>query len=159
MGDEEYSNRKALVNDWLARIPAEGDPARGRIVYDELCVKCHVAGGRGHRVGPDVTGVAHRSVEDLLSNILDPNMAMNPGFIASTIETRDGEAQTGLIENESTEAITLLQAEGKRVVIPRRDVLRIESGGQSLMPEGLEAGKTPQQLRDLIAFLQQASSN
>ncbi|HAB18280.1 MAG TPA: hypothetical protein DCE44_17785, partial [Verrucomicrobiales bacterium] len=155
MGDEEYSNRKALVNDWLAKLPAEGDPTRGQQVFLDACAKCHATGALGHRVGPDLTGVAHRSVEDLLSNILDPNMAINPRFVASTLETRDGDAPTGLIEAESSDAITLLQAEGKRVVIPRREIKRIESSGQSLMPEGLEAGKSPQQLRDLIAFLQQ----
>ena len=71
------------------------------------------------------------------------------------VETRDGEAQTGLLEVESAAAITLLQAESKRTVISRGDITRLESSGQSLMPEGLEAGRTPQQLRDLIAFLQQ----
>jgi len=41
------------------------------------------------------------------------------------------------------------------VVIPRARLQRLASAGISLMPEGLEAGLTPQQLRDLIAFLQQ----
>jgi hypothetical protein len=31
------------------------------------------------------------------------------------------------------------------------------TSGLSLMPEGLEAGRTPDQLRDLIAFLQDGS--
>ena len=48
----------------------------------------------------------------------------------------------------------MLQAQGIRAVIPRAKLLRMQSTGLSLMPEGLEAGLTPQQLRDLIAFLQ-----
>jgi len=155
MGDEEYSNRKSLVREWLEKLPATGSAPRGRLVFEEACAKCHASGTVGYRVGPDLTGVAHRSVEDLLSNILDPNMAINPGFVTVMVETRDGEAQTGLLEVESAAAITLLQAESKRTVISRGDITRLESSGQSLMPEGLEAGRTPQQLRDLIAFLQQ----
>ena len=93
-------------------------------------------------------------MEDLLSNILDPNMAINPGFVAMEIETRDGETQQGLLASETPEALTLLQAGGQRRIISRREVVRMQSSGQSLMPEGLETGKTPEQLRDLIAFLQ-----
>jgi putative heme-binding domain-containing protein len=157
MGDEEYSNRKSIVAEWMAKLPAQGDAVRGRALFEESCSRCHVAGGLGHRVGPDLSGVAHRSVEDLLSNILDPNMAINPGFVAVEIETRDGESQQGLVGGESAEAVTLLQAGGTQVVIPRKEVLRMTTSGQSLMPEGLESGRTPEQLRDLIAFLQEGS--
>ena len=100
--------------------------------------------------------MAHRSVEDLVSNILDPNMAINPGFVAYTAETKDGESQTGLLTAETGESITLLQAMEVKVVIPRNQIIRLGSNGQSLMPEGLEAGKTPQDLRDLVAFLQES---
>jgi putative heme-binding domain-containing protein len=157
IGDEEYSNRKSIVVDWMAKLPAQGDALRGRALFEESCARCHVAGGVGHRVGPDLTGVSHRSVEDLLSNILDPNMAINPGFVAVEIETRDGESRQGLVGAETPEAVTLLQAGGAQVVIPRKEVLRMGTSGQSLMPEGLEAGRTPEQLRDLIAFLQEGS--
>ncbi|MBN9689478.1 MAG: HEAT repeat domain-containing protein [Verrucomicrobia bacterium] len=154
MGDEEYSNRKTLVTEWLTRLPERGDPQAGRKIFAEACAKCHVAGELGHRVGPDLTGVAHRSVEDLLSNILDPNMAINPGFVTVLVETQDGEVHQGLIESEAGDSVTLLLAEARRTVIPRSQIVRVDSSGQSLMPEGLEAGRTPQQLRDLIAFLQ-----
>ncbi|MBL9175687.1 MAG: c-type cytochrome [Verrucomicrobiales bacterium] len=153
-GDEEYSNRKSVVSEWLSRLPASGDATRGKTLFLETCARCHVAGSVGTRVGPDLSGVAHRSSEDLLSNILDPNMAINPGFVACTIETREGEVQTGLLASETRESLTLLQAGGERIVIPRNQLVRVESGGLSLMPEGLEQGRTPQDLRDLIAFLQ-----
>ena len=157
MGDEEYSNRKSIVADWMARLPTRGDALRGRAFFEESCARCHVAGGIGKRVGPDLNGVAHRSVEDLLSNILDPNMAINPGFVAVEIETRDGESRQGLVGGETPEAVTLFQAGGVSLVIPRKDIVRMASSSQSLMPEGLEAGRTPEQLRDLIAFLQEGS--
>jgi putative membrane-bound dehydrogenase-like protein len=153
-GDEEYSNRKAVVTEWLAKVPPTGDAAHGRKIFEETCSRCHFAGGFGHKVGPELSGVAHRSVEDLLSNILDPNMAINPGFVAYTVETKDGESQTGLLTAQTSESVTLLQAMEVKVVIPRTQIVKLGSNGQSLMPEGLEAGKTPQDLRDLVAFLQ-----
>lgn len=157
MADEEYSGRKALVDDWLAKLPAQGDAGRGRKFFEEACAKCHVCGAVGKRVGPDLTGLAHRSVEDLVSNILDPNMALNPGFVAYTVETIDGEAQTGLLVANDANSITLLLADEQRVTVPRRSVLKLEANGRSLMPEGLEAGRSRQDLRDLVEYLQGAS--
>ncbi|KAB2661537.1 MAG: c-type cytochrome [Verrucomicrobia bacterium] len=155
-GDEEYSNRKAVVADWLARIPAAGKADHGRALFAELCAKCHRCGDVGERVGPDLGGVAHRSVEDLLGNILDPNMAINPGFVSYQAETRDGDTVVGLLAAESAESITLVQAGGVKQALSRRNLVRLESTGSSLMPEGLEAGRTPQDLRDLVAFLQES---
>ena len=97
----------------------------------------------------------HRSLEDLVSNILDPNMAINPSYVSFNVELASGESETGILRGESADAITLLQALGKQLVIPRKDIKHLESSGISLMPEGLETGMTPVALRDLIAFLQE----
>ena len=42
---------------------------------------------------------------------------------------------------------------GKELLLPRTDVKGMRSGGKSIMPEGLEAGLTPQQMADLLAFI------
>jgi putative membrane-bound dehydrogenase-like protein len=155
IGDEEYSNRKALVEEWLAKLPAAGEPGRGRAVFEKVCAQCHALGGLGQNVGPDLASLPHRGVEDLLSNILDPNMAIHPAYATYSLETVAGEIETGLLQAESADAVVLLQAQGKKTTVPRAHVKRFESTGLSLMPEGLEAGLTPADMRDLIAFLQQ----
>jgi len=152
--DEEYSNRKTTVSEWLANLPATGDVQRGREVFEKTCAQCHRIENVGYVVGPDLSDAVHRSVEDLLSNILDPNMAINPAYASYTVEWSSDEITTGILQSETPEAITLLQAQGVKAVIPRAKLKRMESNGLSLMPEGLEAGLTPQQMRDLIAFLQ-----
>ncbi len=68
-GDEEYSNRKALVEEWLGKLPASGDITIGKKLFETHCALCHQAGSLGKNVGPNLTGVSHRSVEDLLSHI------------------------------------------------------------------------------------------
>jgi putative membrane-bound dehydrogenase-like protein len=153
--DGEYGNRKAVVEEWLQNLPANGNAQRGKAGFEKTCAQCHAAGGVGNHVGPDLTAVSHRSVEDLLSNILDPNMAIQPNYVTYSCETDSGELETGILQSESAEAITLLQAAEKKVVVPRKRIKRLESTGLSLMPEGLEAGMTPADMRDLIAFLQQ----
>lgn len=156
IGDGEYGNRQAKVEEWLAKLPATGDAAKGRVIYEQVCASCHLAGALGHDVGPNLTGLAHRSVEDLVSNILDPNMAINPNYLGVAVETKDGELLTGILTAETAEAVTLLQAQGLRTSLRRDQIQRLESTGTSLMPEGLEAGLSPQDLRDLVAFLQEA---
>jgi len=151
--DEEYSNRSKVVDEWLAKLPAGGDASRGRKVFESSCAHCHRMGEVGMRVGPELAGSAHRSVEDLLSNILDPNMAMNPAFVAYQAETVDDETITGLLEAQRGDSVTLRQAGEQRVVLPRTRIRSLRSTGLSLMPEGLEAGRSPQELRDLIAFI------
>jgi putative membrane-bound dehydrogenase-like protein len=154
MGDGEYANRKTVVEDWLKQLPATGDASRGRAAFEKACAQCHALDGVGHQVGPDLAALAHRSVEDLLSNILDPNMAINPNYVGYTVETVGGEIESGILQSESPEAVELLQASSRKIVVPRRQIKRLESSGISLMPEGLESGFTPAELRDLISFLQ-----
>jgi putative membrane-bound dehydrogenase-like protein len=154
IGDEEYSNRKKLVEEWLSRLPSTGDAGRGRAVFERVCAQCHALGGVGTAVGPDLGALAHRSVEDLLSNILDPNMAINPSYVSFNAEMKDGEVETGILQSESADTVVLVQAMGKKLVLPRNQIKKLESSGLSLMPEGLEAGMSPADLRDLIAFLQ-----
>ena len=159
IGDEEYSNRKAVLDEWLAKLPERGDAAAGRPVFENLCAQCHRAGDLGKTVGPDLTSIAHRSVEDILYNIIDPNMAINPLYSHYQAETKSGDLIAGILVSESPDSVTLLQANEIKSTIPRSDLAKFRSTGTSLMPEGLEAGITPQQMRDLIAFLQAPAEN
>ncbi len=155
-GDEEYSNRKALVEEWLERLPDSGNATGGKDLFETRCAMCHQVGSLGKDVGPNLTGVSHRSVEDLLSHILDPNMAINPNYVTCVVETHDGTIFTGLLAADNATGVSLKLPQGLEEIVPRQKIKRREVTATSLMPEGLEAGITPQQMRDLIAFLQES---
>jgi putative membrane-bound dehydrogenase-like protein len=154
-GDEEYSNRKDLLDDWLQNMPSQGRGQHGAVIFKEQCAPCHRSGDMGMAVGPDLTDMSHRSVEDLAFNILDPNMAINPSYVAYEAETEDGELLTGIVTAQTPESISLLLPQGINRELPRDQLVTFRSGGLSLMPEGFEERLTPQQLRDLISFLQE----
>ncbi len=154
-GDEEYSNRKAIVAQWLEKLPTTADVAEGRELFGKKCASCHVAETTGNRVGPDLRALSHRSVEDLLTHILDPNMSINPNYVSCVVETADGQIINGLLATETADSITLKQAEGKSQTISRADIQQLKTLKTSLMPEGLEKDVTPQQMRSLIAYLQE----
>ena len=70
-----------------------------------------------------------------------------------TIETRDGETQTGLVTQESDTGLTLRQANGQEIKLLRANIVGLRSEGVSLMPEGLEAGLSRQSMADLLQFI------
>ena len=69
------------------------------------------------------------------------------------VALEDGRVVSGIIAEESANAISLKRAEGATDVIARDQIETIASTGVSLMPEGLEKGLSQQDLADLIAFV------
>ena len=136
LGDEEYSNRRTHLDQRVASMPSHGRAQAGLEVFKQHCASCHRSGAMGYEVGPDLSDMSHRSVEDLAYNILDPNMAINPSYIAYEAETLDGELITGIPSAQSSSSVTLLMAQGVQRELPRKQLAEFRSGGLSLMPEG-----------------------
>jgi putative membrane-bound dehydrogenase-like protein len=153
--DEEYQGRKATVGEWLIKLPPVGDPTEGKAAFEIHCSTCHQLDGTGHPVGPNLASLAHRSTEDILTHILDPNMAINARYATCTVEKITGESVTGILQTEDTDALTLLLPLGQQQIILRPLIKSFRALSTSLMPEGLEAAFTPQSMRDLIAYLQE----
>ena len=152
--DDEYTNRRSSVTDMLAKLPPSGDAAQGRQIFLERCAQCHQWNDLGHAVGPSLLGMSHRSTEDLLSHIMDPNMALHPEYLACTIKTTRGDTVAGLLKVETPSSVTVLQPMAIATTINRSEIARMETLTTSLMPEGLESGLSPADLRNLILFLQ-----
>lgn len=149
-------SRQEIIDKLEPAISLNGDVAHGQKIYRERCISCHRSGGEGSALGPDFVTVKTTGKEKLLTNIIDPNREVRPEFAASTIETKDGTSRVGLIVNETASAVTLRQAFGKEEVIQRADIVKQESQGQSLMPEGLEQSLTTQDMADLLDYISAA---
>jgi hypothetical protein len=67
----------------------------------------------------------------------------------------DGRQFSGLIVGETAEKVEMLLSDTKRVQLAKSDIEHRELVNQSPMPQGVV--KTPQELRDLIAFLMRAT--
>ncbi|MEK9864632.1 MAG: HEAT repeat domain-containing protein, partial [Verrucomicrobiota bacterium] len=106
LGDEEYSHRRANLDERVAAMPAAGRAQEGASLFGTHCASCHRSGSLGHAVGPDLSDLSHRSVEDLAYNILDPNMAIHPDYIAYEAETAEGELITGIPSAQSEDSVT-----------------------------------------------------
>lgn len=150
------SSRQEVINKFLPALSLKGNAQRGRKIYEERCISCHRLGGEGYLLGPDLITVKSAGNEKLLANIIDPNAEVRPEYVGYVVETRDDESLLGLVVNETGTSVTLRQAYGKEDVIPRASITSMKSQGQSIMPEGLEAGLTPQQMADLLEYISAA---
>lgn len=150
--------RQQVIDSYSGALGTKGDPARGRKIYQERCISCHRLGGEGFALGPDLVTVKNTGREKMLVNILDPNREVRPEFVSYLVETKDDESYLGLVTVETGSSITLRQAYGKETVLPRSTIRKMQSQGQSLMPEGLEAGLSAQDLADLLEYVETAEA-
>jgi putative heme-binding domain-containing protein len=104
-------------------------------------------------VGPDIADTRDKTPAYLLTNILDPNRAVDANYFGYTLVTNQGRILTGLVKSETASAITIRLPEGKEETVLRADVDELKSSGLSLMPVGVEKAITVEQMTDLIAFL------
>lgn len=145
--------RADVVRDYMAALDLPGDRARGKAVFRRLCQSCHQYDGEGVDVGPNLRSVAGHPPAKLLTSILDPNADVQPGFHAYQCRLADGESIYGLITTESGSGITFKLPDGSTRSVLRSSIARLTATGLSLMPDGLEAGLTHQDMADLIHFL------
>jgi putative membrane-bound dehydrogenase-like protein len=151
------STRQQVVNEYLPALNLKGDPTKGKTIYEERCISCHRSSGEGFSLGPDLVTVKTTGKDKLLVNIVDPNAEVRPEFVGYAVETKEDESLLGLVANETGTSVTLRQAYGREVVISRSNIASMKSQGQSIMPEGLEAGLTPGQLADLLEYISTAT--
>jgi putative heme-binding domain-containing protein len=152
--DLGVQTRAEAIAQMRPALDKTGDPDSGRSFYQILCAQCHRFKDLGVPVGPDSLGIVHKSDEQILYDILDPNAAVETRYLSSNIETREGEIITGIITSESDDEITLLGINGMEKIVPRGAIRKLHSSGLSIMPEGLEAGLDTEDMADLLAFLQ-----
>jgi putative membrane-bound dehydrogenase-like protein len=133
-----------------------GDVGRGRALFfgeKAACSTCHAVGSEGGALGPDLTTIGLvRSGHDLLEAILFPSASMVPDYQPYLVDLRK-EVLNGIVKSESPESVTLKTAAAETRTLQRSDILSMVPASVSMMPEGLDAALSDEQLLDLIAFL------
>jgi putative heme-binding domain-containing protein len=135
-----------------------GDVDAGRKLFFEdrrtACPACHVAGGRGRAVGPDLSHVGGKlDRPHLIESVLEPSKQVVEGYRTTVIETDDGATLSGVLTARGEKQVTLSDAAAAHVV-PRSRIRRTRESPASLMPQGLASGLTPAAFTDLVAYLE-----
>jgi putative heme-binding domain-containing protein len=140
-------------------LALNGDADRGRKLFFEgpgvQCRNCHRVGGKGTEVGPDLdlVGKKHDRAA-ILDNILNPSRLIEPKYVTYLLETKRGQAYTGLLVSKDANKVVLKDTTAKLIEVPAGDVEVLAPQAKSLMPELLLRDLTAEQVADLTAFLQ-----
>ena len=111
----------------------------------------------GRTIGPDLKSTRANGAEKLLVSLIDPNREVAPQYLLFTMHLAKGdETLVGMIANENASVVELIQPDGSAKSVRRAEVRSIQSTGQSLMPAGLEAGLSHEQMADLLAWVLEA---
>jgi putative membrane-bound dehydrogenase-like protein len=128
-------------------------PANGRVVFNAVCATCHRLDREGHAVGPDLFDIRRQTKENILFHLVNPDAEIAPAFTAYLAEAKDGRVLSGILVGDTPTSITLRGPLGIEATLLRTDLAKLESLPGSLMPTGLEAALSKQQLSDLLAYL------
>jgi putative heme-binding domain-containing protein len=147
------ADRKQVLETYQPALSLAADAKKGRAVFEKNCATCHKIGDLGVNVAPEISDSRTKTPAQLLTDILNPNQAIDNNYVSYAVVTKDGKTETGIITTETATSITLKQPEGKTVLILRQEIDELRSNGVSLMPEGLEKNIPIEQMADLIAFI------
>lgn len=130
-----------------------GDADKGKIQFMARCFACHKLFGEGGAIGPELTGYDRANVDFWLDNLFTPSLEIREGFGAYTVKTKGGQLLTGLMDAQDTKGIVIKDLAGNKTAIKQADIEKLEASPVSLMPEGLTAGMSDADLKDLFAYL------
>lgn len=145
----------AVISEYESALSDKGDIDKGYEVYQANCSICHQVRGKiGISYGPDLGTVHNWEREDLLANILQPELSIAPGYDIWELELNGGEKVQGMIKSETSNAVELRTGPELEKTVNRQNVKEIQSlPGVSMMP-GFGGVLDPEKMSDLIAFLQ-----
>jgi putative membrane-bound dehydrogenase-like protein len=121
---------------------------------ESQCLKCHTVRGQGGQIGPDLSMIGKKgSRENLYESVLNPSKAVADQYVTWKVDTLDGQSISGLIVGETETTLTLRDANGKDYSVPVKDIDQRAKSLVSIMPEGLAATLTEDELVDLVEYL------
>ncbi|HVV00134.1 MAG TPA: ThuA domain-containing protein, partial [Verrucomicrobiae bacterium] len=135
---------------------AGGNWLRGEKLFfgdQASCYKCHTLGGRGGKVGPDLSNLAQRDYASVMKDITEPSAAVNPDHVAYNVQLRNDESLTGVLVGETAAESRFANAAAQITVVKKSEILSMKPSSVSLMPEGLLNALDATQRKDLLTFL------
>jgi putative membrane-bound dehydrogenase-like protein len=135
-----------------------GDAQAGDSVFRNAnganCIRCHQIGDQGGIIGPPLNQVGQKlNKAQLYEAILYPSAAIEMGYETWVVKARDGQVFTGRKMEDTSDHVTILDADGKYHDVPADQVERKVQQKISLMPEGLNQAMTQADLVNLVEFL------
>jgi len=135
---------------------ASGDVEKGRLLFkQQSCINCHTFANGQQPKGPHLVDIGKRYKRaELLESILQPSKKLAQGFDTWAFAMDDGKVYTGFVVLESAETITVRDATGISHELLQDNIEDRVKQEISMMPLGIVGNLSPEQLADLIAYLE-----
>ncbi len=141
----------------IAEAATHGVPTRGQALFASgkgTCIACHKIGELGRAIGPDLSKIgAIRTERDLAESIVFPSSTLAHDYETHLFETSDGQTALGVVRSHTAEGLRIVDIAGQEKNLAHALILSDTTLTDSLMPMGLDAAFSPQELADLIAWL------
>jgi putative membrane-bound dehydrogenase-like protein len=141
-------------------LATRGDAARGEQLFKaQSCFACHTTADGQTPKGPHLVDIGKRAQpEELIESIVRPSAKIAQGYESYLFATADGQVIQGFIVGERAQSTLIREPNGLPREIRKEDIESRAILKQSAMPDGIVANLTPEQLADLIAYLQSLTS-
>jgi len=149
---ERKQQLATLKSQLSPAVLSNADAERGRGLFTKRCAACHRLFGAGRAIAPELTGSGRKSLDYLLTNIVDPNAVVPADFRLSIIVMNSGRVITGSIVSRSDQTLTV-QTRDQQMFIDRREIESVHREKTSLMPENLLKNLAAADVADLFSYL------
>ena len=147
-----------LSYDAAARraLTKTGNVVKGKALFKvQSCTACHTDSDGQTPKGPHMVDIGKRySAAELVESILKPSAKIAQGFDTYLFTMTDGRVFNGFIASESARSVLVRDASGVQRELKQTQIESRLIQKQSMMPEGIVNNLTPEDLADLIAYLQ-----
>ncbi len=157
LSEDEIASVASYVTT-LGNVPREkvpGNATHGGEVYAQAgCSACHMLGGRGSSVGPDLSEVgARRGAAQLRLTLRHPDQTIPSWFLLVEAVLPSGRAIRGMRMNEDSFSIQLRDLSGQFWSLRKTELKELKKlRGLTPMPS-YESGFSATEFDDLVAFL------
>ncbi len=144
----EVAARRALA--------AKGDAKKGEALFkSQSCLACHTTADGQTPKGPHLVEIGKRSkADELVESIMKPSAKLAQGYETYRFVMTDERVFQGFVVSERADATVIRESNGVQRELKKTEIATRQMQKQSAMPEGLAANLTPDQLADLLAYLQ-----
>ncbi len=133
-----------------------GNAKRGAALFKrQSCIACHTYANGQNPKGPHLVDIGKRyKRRELIESVLNPSAKIAQGFDTYIFLLDSGKTVTGFVVSESAEDVILREINGVSRTITKNHIEERIKQKQSMMPQGLAHNLTPEELADLLAYLE-----
>lgn len=134
--------------------PPAGDVQNGARIFRANCQSCHMVGGEGGHLGPDLSRIGSgRPRPALEKKIRGTADYIRPGYEPVTLVTRGGQRIRGVRKNEDEFSIQIMDTHQRLLGYLKANLVEIFEEKASVMPAYGPERLSGRDLGDLLAYL------